>query len=110
MTNGFRSSRDVIIRTPAFAEALRFYETKMHFSVTYRSENLVGFETGSFRLYVERGEPHGPVFDMLVSEVAAGKSWMLDAGCALIEEDANQPRCYMRDPYGLTFNIGRDDT
>jgi hypothetical protein len=30
---------------------------------------------------------------------------LLSAGCALVEEDPAVPRCYIRDPYGLVFNI-----
>ena len=28
-------------------------------------------------------------------------------GCKLVEENASAPRCYIRDPYGLVFNIAR---
>jgi predicted enzyme related to lactoylglutathione lyase len=72
--------------------------------------NIVGFETGSFRLYVEKGSPHGPVFDFLVADVEAMKARLLAAGCTLIEEDRSIPRCYVRDPHGVIFNIGRSDT
>ena len=37
--------------------------------ITERSETIVGFETGSFCLYVERGKEHGPVFDFLVPDI-----------------------------------------
>ena len=58
-------------------------------------------------LYVESGKEHGPVFDLLVPDVLAAKSRLLAAGCALIEEDPAVPRCYIRDPYGFTFNVGK---
>ncbi len=102
-----RSSRDVIIRTTAWSEALRFYEETLGFAVSSRTDALVGFETGSFRLYVERGPAHGPVFDYLVPDVPAARDRLLAIGCTLIEEDPRIPRCYLRDPYGLTFNLGR---
>jgi catechol 2,3-dioxygenase-like lactoylglutathione lyase family enzyme len=101
------SSHDVIIRTEAFEQALRFYEKILGFTVASRSESMVGFDTGSFRLYVEKGEAHGPVFDFLVDDVASTRDSLLRAGCTLIEEDPAVPRCYLRDPYGVTFNLGR---
>jgi hypothetical protein len=70
----------------------------------------VGFETGSIRLYVEKGEAHGPVFDFLVDDVALVRDNLLKAGCSLIEEDPAVPKCYLRDPYGVTFNLGRKAT
>lgn len=102
-----QSSRDVIIRTAAWSDALRFYEETLGFAVSSRTEAIVGFETGSFRLYVERGPAHGPVFDFLVPDVPAARHRLCEAGCTVIEEDPRVPRCYLRDPYGLTFNLDR---
>jgi catechol 2,3-dioxygenase-like lactoylglutathione lyase family enzyme len=104
------SSRDVIIRSEAFEAAVRFYEKILGFPVSSRSDALVGFDTGAFRLYVEKGEAHGPVFDFLVDDVPAMRESLLRAGCTVIEEDPAVPKCYLRDPYGLTFNLGRKAT
>jgi predicted enzyme related to lactoylglutathione lyase len=104
----FHSTRDVIIRTEDFIGAVRFYETVMGFAVTLRHDRLVGFDAGSFQLFVESGAPaHGPVFEMTVADIASAKERLNDAGCAVIEEDPKVPRVYMRDPYGLVFNLDR---
>jgi catechol 2,3-dioxygenase-like lactoylglutathione lyase family enzyme len=58
-------------------------------------------------LFVESGPEHGPVFDFLVADVEATKVRLLAAGCTLVEENRALPRCYVRDPYGVTFNIGQ---
>ncbi len=109
MASHFRSSSDVIIRTDRWEQATAFYESVLRFPVTHRGTSLVGFDTGSFTLYVERGAPaHGPVFEYLVADVQAAKRALLDAGCDLIEEDASVPRCYIRDPYGVVFNVGHE--
>jgi catechol 2,3-dioxygenase-like lactoylglutathione lyase family enzyme len=102
-----KSSRDVIIRTKEWAEALRFYATVLGFTVASRDEEMVGFETGAFRLYVEVGQPHGPVFDFLVTDVPGTKARLIEAGCTVVEEDLSVPRCYLRDPFGIVFNVGR---
>jgi predicted enzyme related to lactoylglutathione lyase len=107
--NSFRASRDVIIRTESFDEAARFYESVPGLKKFLDGESMAGFETGAFRLFVERGPAHGPVFDFLVSDLQAAKAALLAAGCAVIEEDPALPRCYIRDPYGLTFNIEQSD-
>jgi predicted enzyme related to lactoylglutathione lyase len=106
MTIPTRSSRDIVLRTDKWAEAVLFYETVLGFAVIYRSESLVGFETGTFCLYVERGSPQEPVLDFLTPDVSALKDRLLEAGCSLIEENNSVPRCYLRDPFGLTFNLG----
>jgi catechol 2,3-dioxygenase-like lactoylglutathione lyase family enzyme len=109
MTTSFRSSSDIIIRTANWDHAVAFYKSTLGFAEVYRSDAMVGFDTGSFRLYVERGDVHGPVFDYLVPDVQAARQQLLAAGCVLVEEDASVPRCYLRDPYGITFNIGLTD-
>jgi len=101
----FKASRDVIIRTDKFDEATKFYEHVLGLPIAYKSATLYGFDAGSFRLYVEPGPPHGPVFEFLVADFPAPRQALLDAGCEVVEEDRPAPRCYIRDPHGLVFNI-----
>ena len=105
MSNSFKASRDIIIRTEKWSEALEFYGSVLGLPITERSKTIVGFETGAFCLYVERGKKHGPVFDFLVPEIEAAKRQLAAAGCTVIEENPKIPRCYIKDPYGMIFNI-----
>jgi predicted enzyme related to lactoylglutathione lyase len=107
MSNIFKASRDIIVRTEKWSEALEFYGSVLGFPITERSETIVGFETGAFCLYVERGKEHGPVFDFLVPDIQAAKRQLVAAGCTVIEENPKVPRCYLRDPYGMVFNVGQ---
>src|ERR1700757_4684609 len=104
MNATLRSSRDIIVRTDSLDEAAQFYGSVLGLRLSSRSATLLGFETGSFCLYVERGPPHGPVFEFLTTDFDDAKRRLLDGGCTIIEEDAAVPRCYLRDPFGLTFN------
>ena len=106
MNSSYVSSRDVILRTVAWSDAVRFYQSVLGWRVSQRDNNMVGFDTGAFCLYVEKGPAHGPVFDFLVADVELAKAQLLAAGCVLLEEDRSIPRCYVRDPHGLVFNIG----
>jgi catechol 2,3-dioxygenase-like lactoylglutathione lyase family enzyme len=110
MSNAFQSSRDVIIRTDKWVEATRFYESVLGLPVVYRSDTMMGFETGAFCLYVEKGEEQGPVFEFLVPDVEAARKALLAAGCSVQEENRSVPRCYIRDPFGVVFNIAQART
>jgi catechol 2,3-dioxygenase-like lactoylglutathione lyase family enzyme len=101
----FQSTPEVIIRTRAWEEATKFYGSVLGLPIAFRSESMLGFESGAFCFYVERGEEHGPVFEFLVPDVAAAKIKLVAAGCVVQEEDAALPRCYIRDPYGVVFNV-----
>jgi catechol 2,3-dioxygenase-like lactoylglutathione lyase family enzyme len=106
MTQPLKASSDVIIRTKKWPEALKFYETVLGFPVVHRSETMVGFDAGSFCLYVEKGEEHGPVFELLTSDLQAAKKRLTAAGCVVVEENPAVPRCYLKDPFGFVFNVG----
>jgi predicted enzyme related to lactoylglutathione lyase len=105
MSNTFKASRDIIVRTENWSEALDFYGKVLGFPNTERTKTIVGFETGAFCLYVERGKEHGPVFDFLVPDIQEAKRQLVAAGCTIIEENPAVPRCYIKDPYGLVFNV-----
>ncbi len=107
MKRSLTSSKDVILRTKNWSKALRFYGTVLGLPVVYRSKTLMGFDAGAFCLYVEKGNAHGPTFEFLTSDLAATKQRLLKAGCVLVEEEPSVPRCYLKDPFGLVFNIGK---
>jgi len=106
MSGSFQSTREVILRTEKWNDAVAFYRTVLGLPVVYETPSMVGFETGAIRLYVEQGAAHAPVFELLAPDVAAAKQQLLAAGCTVVEEDPALPRCYLRDPYGFTFNLG----
>src|SRR6202051_3137169 len=86
----FASTRDIIIHTGEFEEAVRFYQEVLALPVTMKSGKLVGFETGSFQLFVDGRSPlrTGPVFEFYVADVDKAKQDLLAAGCAVVAEDA----------------------
>ena len=106
MTDTSKATRDIIIQTRDWAEALKFYGQTLGLPVAHKSPDRVGFETGAFCLVVEKGDRKGPVLDFIVPDVQAAKVRMVGEGCVVVDEDPTVPRCYLRDPYGLVFNLG----
>jgi predicted enzyme related to lactoylglutathione lyase len=105
MKTEISSTRDVLIQTDKLDEAVRFYQSVLGLRLTHQSKTLVGFETGSFCLYIDKGPAYGPVFEFCVADFQAAKQQMVAAGCRVENEDPTMPRCYMRDPFGLIFNL-----
>jgi|SRR5580658_668979 catechol 2,3-dioxygenase-like lactoylglutathione lyase family enzyme len=99
------STSDVICRTGDLAAAKAYYHAGLGFPIVADSERVVGFDTGAFAIYFERGDPNGAVFEFEVDDVAQAKAEMLARGCSLVEEDPALPRCYLRDRFGLVFNL-----
>ena len=100
-----KSSRDVLIQTNKINAATSFYEKVLGLKVIERSEQLVGFETGGFRLFLDKGKSYGPVFEFYVSNLNDAKKMLIENGCRIEVEDLRIPRCYIRDPFGLIFNL-----
>ena len=107
MGKAFESTRDVMIKVEEPEEALRFYKDVMGLELFESNARYIGFETRSFRLFVERGREPGPVFEFKVPDLETAKQRLLAAGCRIVEDDPKVPRLYLRDPYGLTFNLSR---
>jgi len=99
------ASRDVILQVQSLEAATRFYGEAIGLEVITRREGLIGFEGGALRLYVERGPTQGPVFELLVPDLEAMKEKLVARGCEVIEENAEIPRCYVRDPFGMVWNL-----
>ena len=100
-----KSSRDVLIQTDKMDAAAIFYEKVLGFKVIERSEQLIGFETGSFRLFIDKGESYGPVFEFYIPNLEQAKRTLVENGCRIEVEDPKVPCCYLRDPFGLIFNL-----
>jgi catechol 2,3-dioxygenase-like lactoylglutathione lyase family enzyme len=100
-----RATSDVMLRTRDFAAAKSYYSGALGFPIIAEAENLVGFDLGGFVLYFEHGDDNGSVFEFQVTDVAEAKERLLAQGCLLLEEDLNIPRWYLRDQFGLIFNV-----
>ena len=54
---------------------------------------------------IERGPALGPVLEVTVEDVEEAKSRLVRNGCEIIKDEPDFPRCYIRDPFGLIYNL-----
>jgi hypothetical protein len=66
---------------------------------------MLGLETGAFRLFLDPAPALGPVLEIATDDFAGLRQRLLAAGCTIEVEDPSVPRCYLRDPFGLIFNL-----
>ncbi len=99
------TTRDVIFRALDLRAVKEYYAGKLGLPVVLESDWIVGFDSGALRFYFERGEPDTPVFEFNVDNVELAKAELMQSGCELVEENPAIPRIYLRDPFGLVFNI-----
>jgi catechol 2,3-dioxygenase-like lactoylglutathione lyase family enzyme len=99
------ASRDILLQAPDIEAAASFYESQLGLTVFMREPNMIGLEAGAFRLYLDRSPALGPVFEFFVPDLQAAKNSLTAAGATIEAEDPAIPRCYIRDPFGLIYNI-----
>lgn len=100
-----KTTGDVIFRVPDLRAVKEYYAGRLGLPVVLESDAMVGFDSGDLTLYFERGEPNGPVFEFTVDDVRRAKDELMQDGCELVEENPAVPRVYLRDRFGLVFNI-----
>ncbi len=102
-----KSTSDILLQVESLKAAIEFYRTKLGFHLFMDTPAMAGLETGAFRLFLEPRPPLGPVLEFLVENLQEQKHALIGAGCQIFEDDPSIPRCYVRDPFGLIFDLGQ---
>ncbi len=58
-------------------------------------------------LFIERGPALGPVLEVTVDSVEEAKRRLVEKGCEIVKDEPDFPRCYVKDPFGLIYNLTR---
>ncbi|HEX4506318.1 MAG TPA: VOC family protein [Alphaproteobacteria bacterium] len=101
------STRDILIQTTDLKAATQFYNQVLGLEIFMSEPAMIGLESGAFRLFLDKAEPYGPVLEFKVDDLEAAKAELVAAGCRIENDDPSVPRCYIRDPFGLIFNIAQ---
>jgi catechol 2,3-dioxygenase-like lactoylglutathione lyase family enzyme len=103
MGNSFGT--DIIFETPDPKAAARFYVEELGFSITDETPDLVSLHGPHINMFIERGPARGPVFEVTVDNVEEAKRRLVGKGCSIVKDEPDFPRCYIRDPHGLMYNL-----
>lgn len=103
MANSF--ARDILIQAEDPRAAAAFYADLLGFAVTGETERMISVEGTKINFYIERGPALGPVLEVTVKDVEEAKRKIVAAGGAIVKDEPAFPRCYVRDPFGLIYNL-----
>lgn len=103
MANTFGT--DVLIQAPDPKEAACFYVEQLGFTITEESAEIISLHGKRINLFIERGPALGPVLEIAVKDVREAANRLLERGCEIVKDEPEFPRIYIRDPYGLTYNL-----
>lgn len=96
---------DISIQAPDPALAARFCVAYLGFEITDNNPKMIGLHGNHMNLFIEPGPPPGPVLEVTVDNVEKAKARLVKNGCQVVKHEPQVPRCYLKDPYGLIYNL-----
>jgi predicted enzyme related to lactoylglutathione lyase len=103
MANSFGT--DLLIQSQDPKIAAKFYVEHLGFEITEETPRMISLCGKQINLFIERGPALGPVLEVTVASVEEAKQRLLKQGCKIIKDEPEFPRCYIKDPYGLIYNL-----
>jgi predicted enzyme related to lactoylglutathione lyase len=103
MSNTFGT--DILIQAEDPMKAASFYVKELGFKITDKTSNMVSLHGKNINMFIERGPGLGPVLEVTVKSVEKAKANLKKKGCKIIKDEPDFPRCYVKDPNGLIYNL-----
>jgi predicted enzyme related to lactoylglutathione lyase len=102
MANSFGT--DILIQAPDPNKAASFYVEQLGFEITGETP-MLSLHGKNINLFIERGPALGPVLEVTVNSVEEAKARLVKNGCEIVKDEPHFPRCYIKDPFGLIYNL-----
>ncbi len=103
MANTFGT--DILIQAPDPKKAAAFYVDHLGFEISGEEPQMISLHGKHINLFIERGPALGPVLEVTVDSVEAAKLRLVKSGCEVVKDEPKFPRCYVKDPQGLIYNL-----
>jgi catechol 2,3-dioxygenase-like lactoylglutathione lyase family enzyme len=102
----FRMSPNVAVRTERFTDAVHFYSSVLGFTNRSSDPDLADHDANPLNLFViEDDEISGLVMELFVDDLETARDELLAQGCEIIRWRGKGQDCYIRDPFGVIFNL-----
>ena len=102
MANSFGT--DILIQAEDPKSAAAFYVEQLGFEISGH-EPMIGLHGNHINLFIEQGPALGPVLEVTVKNVEEARHRLVANGCTVVKDEPDFPRCYIKDPFGLIYNL-----
>jgi hypothetical protein len=103
MANSF--GKDILIQSPDLKKTAAFYVDQLGFEISGEEPQMISLQGRNINLFIEKGPALGPVLEVTVDSVEAAKLQLVKSGCVVVKDEPDFPRCYVKDPFGLIYNL-----
>jgi len=100
-----RFGTDILIQAKDPKRAAAFYVEQLGFEITGETPQMISLHGKHINLFIERGPKLGPVLEVTVKDVKEAKRRLVKKGCKIVKDEPEFPRCYVKDPFGLVYNL-----
>jgi catechol 2,3-dioxygenase-like lactoylglutathione lyase family enzyme len=99
-------SPNIAVRTDRFDEAVSFYTEVLGLEDRSKEPDLADLDASPLRLFVIGDEEiSGAVMELFVEDLESARETLVEAGCEVLRWEGKGADCYVRDPFGVIFNL-----
>ena len=102
----FRMSSNVAVRTRRLPDAVDFYANVLGFENRSADPELADLDASPLNLFIiEDHEFSGPVLELFVDDLEEARTVLVANGCEVLRWRGKGQDCYIKDPFGVIFNL-----
>lgn len=103
----YKVSKNIGFQVRNVEEAQSFYENVLGLSQPEHSDvKEVEFRTDHNNIFLINGEENlGPVMELIVEDLDQAKKHLVENGFTIVRWEGKGKDCYVKDPYGMIFNV-----
>ena len=106
----FSMSPNVAVRTPQISAATEFYTRVLGLQNRSSDPEFADLDAQPLNMFVIPDEEvKGIVLELIVEDLEEAKRYLVRQGCEVIRWRGKGQDCYIRDPFGVTYNIWEKD-
>ncbi len=102
-----RFGTDILIQAEDPKNAASWYVEQFGFEITGEDIQMMSLHGPHINLFIERGPALGPVLEVFVGNVEEARLRLVENGCEIVRDEPEFPRCYVKDPFGLIYNLSK---
>ena len=105
-----KMSPNIAIRTKSPQKTFEFYTQVLGFRHRPANKTHVDIDANPLNLFIiHDDEISGPVMELFVDDLEQARSTLTKQGCTVLRWKGKVQDCYIRDPYGVIFNLWEAD-
>ena len=104
----YKFSRCICITHPDQEKMVEFFQDVFGVDAKPSDHNSMELNGDPIRLFVDKDNAPATYFEFLVPDLEEAKADLLSRGCTIVTWGGVGKANYVRDPFGITFNLYED--